>query len=382
MDNFSQDGANNGGDNKATKQWSDVRSKKRKTRSSKDSGSDLFENVDIDRYKTLTTDDKLSVLFTKSNSQSAFISKLDEKIDKCLQISENVNNMRTCIDDHESRILLLEYKSLDLEARSRRKNLLFVGFREERDENCINKISNFIKDKLEIMADVCIDRAHRLGRYKHGSNRPIIVAFRDFTDTQSILSSANKLKDTSYSINRDFPQETVSARKSLWGNYKHLKQKNLDKRVNMAYPAKIIMNGRVICDAFPHWDTIMKGQRVHYTKGNNTQSTDNAAHVPRAPVSQQCVTSTPSRSNSRASLSSEGSDVDTQSQSVFTRHQSRSSTRRGHAPTSRRRNPINNHTSTSLPNSQSRTPAGPDIRRPWDSASNQFPHLQSTNSSH
>ena len=100
MDNFSQDGANNGGDNKATKQWSDVRSKKRKTRSSKDSGSDLFENVDIDRYKTLTIDDKLSVLFTKSNSQSAFISKLDEKIDKCLQISENVNNMRTCIDDH------------------------------------------------------------------------------------------------------------------------------------------------------------------------------------------------------------------------------------------------------------------------------------------
>ena len=171
MDNLSQDGVNNGGDDifDRTKQWSDVRSKKRKTRSSKDSGSDLF-----DRYKTLTTDDKLSVLFTQSNSQSAFISKLDEKIDKCLQISENVNNMRTCIDEHESRILLLEYKSHDLEARSRCKNLLFIGFREERDENCTSKICNFILDKLEIVADVCIDRAHRLCRYKHGSNRPIM----------------------------------------------------------------------------------------------------------------------------------------------------------------------------------------------------------------
>ena len=81
MDNLSQDGVNNGGDDifDRTKLWSDVHSKKRKTRSSKDSGSDPFENVDIDRYKTLTTDDKLSVLFTKSNSQSAFISKLDEK---------------------------------------------------------------------------------------------------------------------------------------------------------------------------------------------------------------------------------------------------------------------------------------------------------------
>ena len=303
-------------------------------------------------------------------------------MDKCLQISENVNNMRTCIDEHESRILLLEYKSLDLEVRSRRKNLLFICFREERDENCTSKICNFIMDKLKIVADVCIDRAHRLGRYKHGSNRPIIVAFRDFTDTQSILSSANKLKDTNYSINRDFPQEIVSARKSLWENYKTLKQRNPDKRVNMAYPAKIIMNDRVIYDAFPHWDTIMKGQRVHYTKCNNNQSTEKAAHSPRAPVSQQRVTSIPARSNSRASVSSEGSDTDTQSQSVFTRHQSRSRSRRGHAPTSSRRSPIHNHTSSSLPRSQSRTNAGPDIRRPWDSTSNQSPHLQSANSSH
>ena len=58
LDNLSQDGVNNGGDDifDRTKLWSDVHGKKRKTRSSKDSGSDLFENVDIDKYKTLTTD--------------------------------------------------------------------------------------------------------------------------------------------------------------------------------------------------------------------------------------------------------------------------------------------------------------------------------------
>ena len=115
----------------------------------------------------------------------------------------------------ETRLLLLEYKSVDLEARSRRKNLLFSGFTEERDENCVIQISNFLRESLGIQSEVCIDRADRLGRFKRDQHRQIIIAFRDFSDVQLILSKAYKLKGSKYSINRDYPQEIVNARKSL-----------------------------------------------------------------------------------------------------------------------------------------------------------------------
>ena len=160
---------------------------------------------------------------------------------------------KKCIDDHEARLLLLEYKSVDLEARSRRKNLLFIGFTEEKDENCVMQISNFLKQSLEFRSDICIDRAQRLGRFKRDKHRQIIVAFRDCSDVELILSNAHKLKGTKYSINRDYPQEIVNARKTLWKEYKSLKSENPDKRVKIVYPAKILMNGRVVRDAFPQW---------------------------------------------------------------------------------------------------------------------------------
>lgn len=51
---------------------------------------------------------------------------------------------------------------------------------------------------------IAVDRAHRLGRYKSGSQMAIIDAFRDYTDIDVILTKAGKLKGTEFSINRDY----------------------------------------------------------------------------------------------------------------------------------------------------------------------------------
>ena len=88
---------------------------------------------------------------------------------------------------HDSRIKLLEYKSIDLEARSRRNNLIFRGHPENvENDDCVSIIRNLLDMNLNLDPNVCIQRAHRLGainrrnrarggRPDRAQPRPIIV---------------------------------------------------------------------------------------------------------------------------------------------------------------------------------------------------------------
>lgn len=72
---------------------------------------------------------------------------------------------------------VLNYRSVDLEARSRRKNLIFKGLFELRNEKCVDLVYGFLHDQLGLDPEsVVIDRAHRLGPWKPNiTKRPIIV---------------------------------------------------------------------------------------------------------------------------------------------------------------------------------------------------------------
>lgn len=163
-------------------------------------------------------DDKLIAMFEEMGNMA-------NKVDQCLHLHNRVNDLESHISEHSSRLTLLEYKSIDLEARSRRNNLIFGGLPEDKSENCFVTISNFLKDHLDIDPSPVMSRAHRLGRYKRDSTRPIIVNFIDTRDTEAIISVANKLKNTQYNINRDFPKEIADARRVLWPIYKDLREK-------------------------------------------------------------------------------------------------------------------------------------------------------------
>jgi hypothetical protein len=101
---------------------------------------------------------------------------------------------------------------IDLEARSRRNNLIFRGFVENRGENCFTVIQDFLDNRMDIdPRDVYMARAHRLGPKKPGRNfnkRPIIVNFRDYSDIDYILSRTRRLRDSpGLSVDLDFPKE-------------------------------------------------------------------------------------------------------------------------------------------------------------------------------
>lgn len=121
--------------------------------------------------------------------------------------------------ESEKRMKLLEYKSIDLEARNRRCNLIFRGHPEVlNQDDCETIIKSFLKRYLDIEG-VFIQRAHRLGSIsakgsrpgsfapRRAQSRPIIALFRDYKDVERILASAYKLRDTNFGINRDYPQK-------------------------------------------------------------------------------------------------------------------------------------------------------------------------------
>ena len=66
------------------------------------------------------------------------------------------------VNSHADRFKQLEYRSLDLEARRSRRNVLLKGLPENRRENCFENLRHFIHSQLKIDRDMYLDRAHTL----------------------------------------------------------------------------------------------------------------------------------------------------------------------------------------------------------------------------
>ncbi|MES9880641.1 MAG: hypothetical protein ABW185_07145 [Sedimenticola sp.] len=294
---------------------------KKRARASTGGGSTRVSDSVVDmhlseahNYESLSTDDKLNLILSSITK----INKLEDKIDRALSITNTLHDTRKDVSEHADRLTVLEYKSIDNEARARRNNLLFKGFQETRYEDCIKTIKSFLSDELNIQDRIAIDRAHRLGKFRHGNNRFIIVAFTYFTDTEYILSQCRQLQNKPYSVSRDFPHEIVQARKLLWPKYKDLRTRyagHTQHKVNIVYPAKLIHNGTVVVDMFPQWDEFMRRSRVSFRElsdqlsGQRTSS-DKPKQSRADPATRKRTAHVPRRDIESLSTQSGASSVD------------------------------------------------------------------------
>lgn len=247
-------------------QYTVVKSKGKRLRMSTGSGHET-ELCDLSSFSSLPTDDKLCEIMAKLSVNQNKIQVVENKLDTLMSMDSRLSRSETVILSHDDRLKLLEYKSIDNEARNRRNNLLFKGLSEERNEDCFRRIEIFVRDNLGINERLHIDRAHRLGRFSLNKVRPIIVAFRDYGDTDSIMSRAKQLRGSPYGISRDYPPEIVKARQKIWPEYKTFKQQMApNDRISINFPAKLIVNKETKLDLFPDWNRIMKGSRISVTK--------------------------------------------------------------------------------------------------------------------
>ena len=186
---------------------------------------------------------------------------------------------------HELFLNLLAYKSIDSEARSRRRNLVFHGLAEI----VTQKLGKFLWEEMSIDTDdLYIEQVHRLRSIQKarqrvtGPNepvrRPIIVAFNDSRSVNRVLDNAHMLRGSRFSVKRDFPSEIVKARRTLMPQCFQEKQ-NRQSKVSIEYPARLVVNGKTVCDIFrpgtrycSKFDTTL-GQSI------NMNISENAARV-------------------------------------------------------------------------------------------------------
>ena len=83
-----------------------------------------------------------------------------------------------------------------------------------------------IKKKLEIQDPIEIYKCHRMGKHKRNRPRTIIFKSNKFKDKQKILQNARNLKDTGIFIYKDFCEDAMELRKSLWEQVLEHRRKN------------------------------------------------------------------------------------------------------------------------------------------------------------
>ena len=132
---------------------------------SKNISKDTVCKISRSAFKKMAADEKLVSLFeimtSGFGSMNSRVSELDD----------NVHVLLLSSAQSERRIKLLEYRSIDQEARSWRNNLIFCGHVEvagHDDPEAI--IRTFLADNFD-MRGVCIHRAHRLGPLRQFGRR-------------------------------------------------------------------------------------------------------------------------------------------------------------------------------------------------------------------
>ena len=252
-------------------QWVPVRNKRRRFNTASPNAGTGQSN-----FPSLNMDEKLSQMFEKLNS-------LEQSNKEIMKFGQQINSVQSKVDmveqrsvNHETFLKLLAYKSIDIEARSRRCNLFFHGLKESKNENLAGKLQDFMWGEMGLDSDDFImDRFHRLGSFhkakqRQGTDtptRPVIVAFQEYRYIERILDTAYMLKGSGFSVTKDYPKEIVAARQRLLPLFKAERQ-NRNNKVSLEYPARLVVNGRVIKDEFPDWYQVLEYDRYKLACGD------------------------------------------------------------------------------------------------------------------
>ena len=214
----------------------------------------------------MSDSDKLNLLLSKICHVDSLTSKVDHALSLLSDAYKEIDQMKTQMVILQERAESAECRIIDLEARSRRNNLIFTNIPEpdlETNEQCEATLIDFLKNYMKLgdnVNDIVFHRVHRLGVRKPGvapngqpwKPRSVIAGFRDFKAKQFVLNSAKNLKGLPHSIHEDYPQEIRSARGKLWPDFTTAKANN--QRAKLVYPAKLIVNGHVERDELPGWN--------------------------------------------------------------------------------------------------------------------------------
>ena len=145
------------------------------------------------------------------------------------EVVEENKILKTVIEAEKVQRRELHEQVNKIETFSRKDNLIFIGFAEEKNENCEAKITQCLSAiGLGELHPRAIVRAHRVGRFNRASRKPraIITKFAHYKDREITWRNAGKVfRQCGIKIEEDFPEDIRKRRKTLlpvyWAIYHH-----------------------------------------------------------------------------------------------------------------------------------------------------------------
>jgi len=238
-----------------------------------------------DAFASLPTDDKLVCIFEQINKTYDKIRNIESQQAQCnsdvqkikqnyKELDTRVRRMEELCDMQAWNAKVLSYKSIDTEARSMRNNLIVYGLTERLFGDPKTLVRNFLSRELGIdTEEMEIERAHRLGRVNFqrrgdgvDQKRPMVVRFRDYVDTETIMTKAYRLKEIS------------RARSELYNSEQARTARRNGQKVQLQYPAKLLIDRKLVLDKFTDWYEVLGTSRVASQVGSVSQKKQDRAY--------------------------------------------------------------------------------------------------------
>lgn len=207
-------------------------------------------------------DKRLDLLHVSINSALSQITSITQRIGemetRIAATEADLSTSHRAVENHESQIRLLQEKIDDLENRSRRCNLRFIGIPETiKGEDLSAFITNDLTAALGLsfpQDPPLIERAHRLGGtvFKDGGRpRPTIAKFFHYSTKEKILQSYRNqrtllVRSHKILVFQDFSAAVTAKRKLFTPTCKYLVDHGI--KFQLQYPAKlrVMDNGQTI----------------------------------------------------------------------------------------------------------------------------------------
>ena len=139
----------------------------------------------------------------------------------------------------------LKQKMINLEAHSRRNNLIFLGIKEQQRESVEERILKLLKDAKVDLPSRAVERAHRVGRYDPSRTRPCIVKFHHHKDRELALYAGKAIFETAQvRVNEDFPREIIQNRKTMLPIFYAAKTNYSQTETTVSLNADVLLIGK------------------------------------------------------------------------------------------------------------------------------------------
>ena len=200
--------------------------------------------------------DELRTLLKRKDDDIATLNQEVGKLKECCsyltaetaELKGQIKQNEVLINNEHKSVKEIVQKTVDLEDRSRRNNLIFYNIPEEQNtrerEQCEKKIYEELKKcgiQLNDQLHLVFDRAHRLGKPKKPSEhsarpRPVIARFTYYREKVDILKMRRNFKHSAVNISEDYSKDTLAVHKQLVAHAKEAQMKlNTIKSFNITY---------------------------------------------------------------------------------------------------------------------------------------------------